>query len=280
LNRLSAPGRSCLVRCRVRVDGSSSPSQALFVRTFRDDRGAELFQAMARLRGQADLADRVAEPLAHEASRHLLVQSQLPGRPLADSLSDPQLPSWLSSTARALAAVHRVSADEKGGRTAEGELTSLTRAGRRLLSVLPPALAGFEVVLARLVATCPGSSSTHLIHGDFSAGQVLVDGPRMGLIDFERLSAGDPLIDLGSFLARLESEADASALSPEWVGRSAAQFLDTYLELADVDVNPAAVKWHRRVALSRLAIHAVRHLKPGWPDRALRFVERAAAIVD
>ncbi|MGO1971888.1 MAG: phosphotransferase family protein [Propionibacteriaceae bacterium] len=43
-----------------------------------------------------------------------------------------------------------------------------------------------------------------LLHRDFHDGQVLVDGDRVGLIDFDLMAVGDPALDLGNLIAHLE----------------------------------------------------------------------------
>lgn len=43
-----------------------------------------------------------------------------------------------------------------------------------------------------------------LLHRDIHDGQVLVDGDRVGVIDFDLMAVGDPALDLGNLLAHLE----------------------------------------------------------------------------
>ena len=163
-----------------------------------------MLDAMTRLRESTQLSDRLAEPLAHDDERCLFVESGLGGVVLGDQLSGATSLDDVAETARTLAAVHEVPSPLVEGRTARREVDSLSRTGRSLLSARPAALARFEGILADLEAACPEPAPMRFIHGDFSAGQVLVDDSGVKLIDFERIGPGDPLIDLGSFVARLE----------------------------------------------------------------------------
>ena len=52
------------------------------------------------------------------------------------------------------------------------------------------------------LARCQGVEPT-LVHRDFYEKQVLVDGARTVLIDFDTLCLGNPALDLGNFLAHL-----------------------------------------------------------------------------
>ncbi|GAB3264911.1 phosphotransferase family protein [Arthrobacter pigmenti] len=72
----------------------------------------------------------------------------------------------------------------------------------RDLSQLAPALASRLDRLHNKLAIRLGSGGQQvLIHGDFSADQVLVDGGQVRLIDFDRSSHGPAAADLGSFAA-------------------------------------------------------------------------------
>ena len=51
------------------------------------------------------------------------------------------------------------------------------------------------------------------VHGDLHDGQVLVDGDRIGMLDFDALSRGEPARDLGNLLAHLEL---AGISAPAW----------------------------------------------------------------
>jgi aminoglycoside phosphotransferase len=264
------PGRSCLVSF-----DAGSPSRRLFARIHRDDRGAQVFAAMSRFHQSEDLAGRVAEPLAYIPERRLLVQGALAGKPLTEQLGDKRRSEWIESAARALAAVHGSPAHGECERSAEAELSSLESSGRSMLATLPEVFAVFESVVARLAdARCPEVAATP-IHGDFSAGQVLVDDARAGLIDFERVAVGDPLLDLGSFLARLPGQCEDAGLGAEAAEEAAAVFLSAYEDARGEAPNLQAVDWHRRVALLRSAINAVRHLRPGWRRRAGGLAEAA-----
>ena len=46
-----------------------------------------------------------------------------------------------------------------------------------------------------------------MIHRDFYDTQVLWDGARAWIVDFDQLSVGDPALDLGHFVAHLASVA-------------------------------------------------------------------------
>jgi aminoglycoside phosphotransferase (APT) family kinase protein len=152
-----------------------------------------------------------------------------------------------------------------------------------MITCLFPALEAPAVRLTGRLLEILGAVGTHapqqvLVHGDFSADQVLVDGQAVRIIDFDRVRTSDPARDLGSFAA-VEDIADPAGAGPAAGGRKSAQLLEGYhaagghlsqtrvdawaafrLFLNSVDPFrnrasdwPAATDWHIRRALELIA---------------------------
>ncbi len=66
------------------------------------------------------------------------------------------------------------------------------------------------------------------IHGDLSLGHVLIDGDRVGLIDFDMLLAGDPLRDLASFATHLAKTRSRAKKRHDQAGATLHACLDEY----------------------------------------------------
>ena len=104
-------------------------------------------------------------------------------------------------------------------------------------------------------------------HNDFYDDQLirLPDG-RLALVDFEEAGLGDPLLDVGNFLAHLrwsarfgrESEAHASGAYHRRL-RAAA--------LARFGWDERALNLREAVCLFRVCTNPIRHLAPDWPGR-------------
>lgn len=111
----------------------------------------------------------------------------------------------------ALAMLHRQEPLQQthAWRAPAGRLRSLIRENAELL---PENRGRLERVQAELEAQLRRPGRAAVIHGDFSADQVLVDGGNVCLIDFERCTYGAAASDLGSFVA-------VEALGAEWVDR-------------------------------------------------------------
>jgi aminoglycoside phosphotransferase (APT) family kinase protein len=52
-----------------------------------------------------------------------------------------------------------------------------------------------------------GVASPTLIHGDFKPSQLLIDGNRVAIVDFDRACLGDPALDVGNFMAQFNKSA-------------------------------------------------------------------------
>lgn len=117
-------------------------------------------------------------------------------------------------------------------------------------------------------------------HNDFYDDQILVlpDG-RMVLVDFEEAGPGDPLLDVGNFLAHLRwasrfrqrKKADASAAFHE-VFRSAA--LDRF-RWSERELN-----LREAVCLFRLCTTPVRHPHPDWRRRLAEGLSLVNEVLD
>lgn len=100
----------------------------------------------------------------------------------------------------ALAVLHRQEPIQQvhAWRSPAGRLRSLVRENAELMPENRSRLERVEAVLEGLLRR-PGRAA--VIHGDFSADQVLVHGEEVRLIDFERCTYGAAASDLGSFAA-------------------------------------------------------------------------------
>jgi aminoglycoside phosphotransferase (APT) family kinase protein len=99
------------------------------------------------------------------------------------------------------------------------------------------------------------------IHRDFYPSQVLVDGDRLWLLDFDLYCAGDPGLDIGNFIAHLTEESLRTTGHPDtWRDREAA-LENRFVALAGEAVRPAVHAY----TLLTLVRHV--YLSTLFPDR-------------
>lgn len=107
-------------------------------------------------------------------------------------------------------------------------------------------------------------------HGDFHAGQLLVDGNGTVILDFDKMCAAAPALDLATFAAHL-ARGEADDL------REVAQALDSLAE--GYGGRPDDLGWYVATAILRRAPFPFRYLEEHWPERIHELVGTAETAV-
>jgi aminoglycoside phosphotransferase (APT) family kinase protein len=99
-----------------------------------------------------------------------------------------------------------------------------------------------------------------LAHGDLTPSQLLFDGPRVGILDFDKLCQAEPSLDLGRFLAYLRfaltkhGGRDADGM--------AARFIEAYGDQGGQPAPAARIDAYEICSLVRMAARSWLQLKP------------------
>ncbi|HKE99749.1 MAG TPA: phosphotransferase [Actinomycetes bacterium] len=269
------PGNRCTIRYELGYgpdDATPDRPEVVVVKTYAKEAGASTWAGMRAMwaspLGRGDPV-RIAEPLAYDPGRRVLVQGMVPGERTLKQLvrsalrdgspaAEEELGAALDRTAAGLAALH-------GSGVRHGEAVSWDDELAKLRAALPGlALAGPEVAgaAAALIGTLVTAAAAHPpdppgpAHRAFRPAQVLLDGVpgadgfRLGFIDFDGFCQAEPAMDVGVFLAALtnigmytplgERQADLPARLGQ-VRAAGARFLDGYRSLAPVSAGRVAV---------------------------------------
>jgi len=268
------PERSCLVRTA--MARGPRAREPFYARAYHNDRGAAIHDIMRKLwqRPGGGGPPMVARPIGYDPETHILAQLELPGRPLG-RFDDAELLEQVGETARCLAALHASEVRTERLRTPETELALLRHWAPGVVQALPEAGRALERIVATLDRATPAEPSCgwSLIHGDFSRNQVIVDGDRQALIDFDAAGRGDPLQDLASFGARLDRPRALGGVAAENSDAIAKRLRRRYEVEVGTVIDRRRLAWHEAVACARMALNSLKHLRPGWP----RTVGRALA---
>jgi aminoglycoside phosphotransferase (APT) family kinase protein len=160
--------------------------------------------------------------------------SHLPGVPLFELAGHPRFPLLCARAGAALRRFHALPVSVAASFGHEAVLERLTAAADEFPRLLPDERARIDALSAaldaELRATDPGPP--RLIHGDFHGDNLLVDGERLALIDFEDCAMGEPAEDFALNWAQLTWRAARPGAGPfPAAGRRA--FAEAYLEGAD-----------------------------------------------
>lgn len=179
-----------------------------------------------------------------------------------NALDAASLPGVAPAIGAGLAAVHTL--PRLGRRAFERTAPDKVVRSLEVLAQARPDVADDARELARrLTANRPAPSAPTFLHGDLHPKNVLVDGERVNLIDFDSAAWGSPADDLGSLLARLHH----GGLVGETAGATTAAVTDAFLAgYADAGGRAVPVdelRWHTAAALvAERALRAVTRLHP------------------
>jgi Ser/Thr protein kinase RdoA (MazF antagonist) len=186
------PGRRRTLRAR-------GPNGSAIVKIYASDRAALVARRVASLAdGPPEVV--VPEVLHLEAERHVVVLSDVPGRPLREALLDGTLRSC-KRAGLALGTWHAAwegaAPDGLSAHTVERELEILRKRAASASSTVARAV---DDALADFAEEW---EPTTVVHRDLYEEQILI-GRRVGLIDLDDAALGPPELDVGNLLAHIE----------------------------------------------------------------------------
>jgi Ser/Thr protein kinase RdoA (MazF antagonist) len=119
----------------------------------------------------------------------------------------------------ALRAVHDGTSTTRDGRQRsdpEAEAATTLRSLEHVAALAPGSAGALESLLSETVArlTELPDETGHLLHGDYKCDNLLVTDDRLVLLDFDRVTVGDPALDLGKLLADLRWWSGSGGRSP------------------------------------------------------------------
>jgi len=173
-------------------------------------------------------------PLLFDTKHRYEFYEEVPGASLRNTpFRSPKFAHLVPHIARALAAFHAV--PTAGLRPLSWSTERM--AIRRNLGRITRALPSYRTVITAAVSSLMRAerriwqSNRSIVHNDFQASNVIIDGGRIGLIDFTLSAVGNAAIDVGNFLAHL-SVMLHGILPPNRIGRIRRSFLTAYLARA------------------------------------------------
>lgn len=221
-------------------------------------------------RGRVDLAP----PIGFVAPLNLTFQERVPGQRLGGLAGAPAFTQHARRTARALAQLHGLEFPLWTRRKPAEEAGVVLRWAAVLLAVRPDLARRIEQLRDRLV--CELETRTTLkgpVHGDFHHTNVLVDGDRITIIDLDEMAFGDPLLDVGRFMASTRIPSLRTFGTVDGLHDARETFLAEYLRRNPDDERRA--RMFEAATLFTAAASAFRIQRPRWHEEVEILLEEA-----
>ncbi len=281
------PEQKWIVRLRGEARGATGePSKRrIAVRAALPQACRELAQRHRALAGAAralggDLV--IPDVVGFDADEGLLATEWLRGDSLIESLRAGDSGATLTRVALALRDFQGLPAGAVD--PAPPNLAERVRDSVADLGLAEPAIRSRAAAVAgawRAMAAGLPEVAPVLLHNDFHWNQATIKRGRVVLLDLERTSQGDALVDVANFITQLRMlpvrgvESVTADEAEAWV----AQFLDAWRRAGGAKPDSLRLRLYSVVTLLELARGMMRHARPGWRRLADSCVQRCEAAL-
>ena len=240
------------------VKTSKTQTQILYGKTYYNDEGANTFQAMRELKAQIQ----IAQPLVYQPEIKTLWQFGLNGKPLNEyDVNDEHL---LAKAAAAVAALHQSNVTCARASTLPDVLLNLQATASLYALSNPSGQQTLTALVNRLMTQSQtlAMRPTAVLHGDLHLKNFFVVDENVALIDLDNLAYGDPLQDVGSFIAGLWYRSlQPGAAKPRSQINS---FLAAYKNHISFSIPQSDLNWYvAAMLIAERVSRCITRLKPG-----------------
>jgi thiamine kinase-like enzyme len=194
----------------------------------------------------------IPQPLSYQPKIKTVWQSGLEGKTLNEhERSNETFSELLSKAGSAVAALHQTQASFAPVITTPDIISKLETVKTLLSRIRPSCGESLHSSIKQLIATTNniGERPLATLHGDLHFKNFFVTDDRMALIDLDNLAQGDPLQDLGSFVAAIHYRGIFEGRPLQETDQIASRFIQSYRKHVSWDVPESALNWHIAAAL-------------------------------
>lgn len=221
----------------------------------------------------------VAPPVGYVAVAGLSLQEFLAGTRLSDLAGQGEFVGRVRRAARAIAVVHSLNLPVLKHRSVEKEMSGVDRWASVLAGLRPAQSRRLEALSRRLRGELSDRMRiTATVHADFHLANVMADKHGVTLIDWDQAAHGDPMLDVGRFLASLR--VSSLRLNGRLDGLASAEdgFLEAYLEQTGDDEQRARL--FEAASLLTAAAAPFRLQREGWEEYADLMIDEVERVLE
>lgn len=304
-------------RCVLRysIDGMQTATQTprhltVYGKVEADGSGNGTVSMISTLRARLQEPDvpyrfRIPHALGYFPDLKLLLMEAIPGKPFFKELlktwreqgdhgngeeggsheKQVTLEQAVRTCALIAATLHRSEIKSGPRQTLEMQAAELREESQAIKRTFPALFAQVESWISETVAFAQAYPAMPpcFSHGDFTYTQLIFDGSKGGLVDFDSICQAEPAQDLGHYLAYqrlniIKDQDPESPIPPEAIERLCALFLDTYIEasrgwIADESLLRGRVAIYELISLIRLTLHSWEKMKGSRLRQTILLVE-------
>ncbi len=260
---------SCTTRVDLKLHNPQTGScerHAIFGKTYRTDQAGHAWRVLKHL-WESDAGSRLLpKPIAYQPEIKSIWQNGVVGMPLGEFYRDATLlPDYIQKSGSAIAALHQIQTPFADLITRDEIISGLIRAARLISRVRPLRRRQLQSIVENLtdLSSAMGESPVCTLHGDLHLKNLFVTKDGIVLIDFDDLCRGDPLEDVGSFIATLHYRGLIEGRSYCETEEVTRLFIQAYRANIDMEISEPVLNWHIASALiNERAYRCVTRLKP------------------
>ncbi|MFK5956689.1 MAG: phosphotransferase [Planctomycetota bacterium] len=259
--------------------------ESLYLKIFtKEDHkvAAEDLQRISQLQSDYRFAFQVPQLIAYDPDVHVIFMNEIAGDQVTKSYSFRDSNLW-ERCGDGLATLHKLKAIEGLPEwTVKDEFRAIEKGSQELILAIPGVEAAVESLLESLRQRLPEMErySPRAIHANLFGDQMLDDGEKLGIVDWEDLCLGDPCFDMGRLGAHILSCAVTTKFPLDHAQRALVCIESAHREALNDDfLQPHRFAWHLIGALLlRAKIRSLRQLPKHWEVEIVALVNMAAEI--
>lgn len=224
----------------------------------------------------------VPEPVVADAKTKTFSMKAVPGEQFTKIMRQTR-PDSFARVGRLLAELHSCDLQPQAVWTPEKELQKFDKAMAEVKLALPHLRPSLDAIADKLkeMADEIDFPSNYPIHANLFGDQILYSSDRVGIVDWDTLSLGDPHYDIGRLIAHFIYLAGKERLSTIYVRSCVDALLQGYEVAIDWKLDRTCLVWHIATQLLfRGKISSLRQLPDNWIEHLEFVVAEAEWLIE